>query len=155
MIYGFVLLAHSWLRWLVLALGIGLLALAVRGGRPAEGVWSPASERIRRGFLGALDTQMLLGLALYALLSPLPRSGLTDLGAAMGSPVLRFYTVEHLVGMLVGIVVAHAGSERAMRVDGARRYRTLIVTQGLWLLITLVSIPWPGLPYGRPLLRGP
>ena len=155
MIYGLVLLAHSWLRWLVLALGIGLLTLGLRGWRAAIDGWSPASERLRRGFLGALDTQMLLGLALYALLSPLPRAGLTDLGGVLGSPVLRFYTVEHLVGMLVGIVVAHAGAERAMRVDGVRRYRTLMVTQALWLLITLASIPWPGLPYGRPLLRGP
>jgi hypothetical protein len=154
-IYGLVLLAHSWLRWLVLALGIGLLTLALRGWRAATDGWSPASERLRRGFLGTLDTQMLLGLALYALLSPLPRAGLTDIGGALGSPVLRFYTIEHLVGMLVGIVVAHAGSDRAMRVEGVHRYRTLMVTQALWLLITLASIPWPGLPYGRPLLRGP
>ena len=155
MIYGIALLAHSWLRWLVLALGVGLLTLALRGWRSGLPAWPTAAEQLCRGFLGALDTQMLLGLALYALLSPLPRAGLADLGGAMGDAVVRFYTIEHVIGMVVGIVVAHAGSARAMKAEGAGRYRTLVTTQALWLLITLASIPWPGLPYGRPLLRGP
>jgi hypothetical protein len=154
-IYGLVLLGHSWLRWLVLALGLALLLVALRGSGRAPPDWSNGPERLRRGFLGALDTQMLLGIALYAVLSPLPRTGLSDIAGAMANPILRFYTVEHVVGMVVGIAVAHAGSSRAMRWDGARRYRTLLLTQVLWLLITLASIPWPELPYGRPLLRAP
>ena len=153
MIHGLVLLAHSWLRWLVLALGIALLALSLRAARAAPIGWPPALERLRRGFLAALDAQVLLGVLLYALLSPLSRTGLSDLGVAMGDPVLRFYTIEHLVGMLAGLAVAHVGSARAMKAEGARRYGRLVVTQALWLLITLASIPWPGLAYGRPLLR--
>ena len=155
MIYGLVLIAHSWLRWIVLALGLALLAVATRGWRGGAVEWRESAERLRRGFLAALDTQMLLGIVLYVLLSPLSRAGLADLGAAMGNPVLRFYSIEHVVGMLVGIAVAHTGSARAMRAEGARRYRTLAATQSMWLLITLASIPWPGLAYGRPLLRGP
>jgi len=155
MIHGLVLIAHSWLRWLVLALGVGLLAAALRASRGGPPRWSSAWERVRRGFLGALDTQMLLGIALYTLLSPLPRAGLSDLPSTMGDATLRFYSIEHVLGMVVAVMVAHAGSARAMRSDGARRYRRLVATQALWLLITLASIPWPGLPYGRPFFRAP
>lgn len=155
MIYGLVLLAHSWLRWVVLALGVVLFGVALWGAGRGHDAWPHGLERLRRGFLGALDGQMLLGIALYAILSPFPRAGLSDIAGAMATPILRFYTVEHVFGMIVAIAVAHAGSARAMRVEGARRYRVLLVTQALWLLITLASIPWPGLPYGRPLLRAP
>lgn len=143
------------MRWLVLALGVGLLAAALRVLRGAPPGWSSVCERLRRGFLGALDTQMLLGIALYALLSPLPRTGLSDLAGAMGDATLRFYSIEHVLGMVLAVAVAHAGSVRAMRSDGARRYRRMVATQALWLLITLASIPWPGLAYGRPLFRAP
>ena len=153
MVYGVVLVAHSWLRWLVLALGLALLTLTLRGWRNAGDAWPRGIERLRKGFLAALDTQLLLGIALYALLSPLSRTGLSDLGAAMGDPVLRFYTIEHLVGMVTAVTVAHVGSRLAVRADRPNRCRALVATQALWLLITLASIPWPGLPYGRPLLR--
>ena len=155
MVYGVVLVAHSWLRWLVLALGLALLTISLRGWRSALAAWPEGLERLRRGFLAALDAQMLLGIVLYAVLSPLSPTGMSDLGAAMSEPILRFYTVEHVVGMIAAIVVAHAGSRKAMRADVPRRYRMLLLTQALWLLVTLASIPWPGLPYGRPLLRVP
>lgn len=137
----------------MLALGVVLLAVAVRGWRSAAPEWSRGPDRLRRAFLGVLDTQMLLGIALYVWLSPFPRTAWSDMGEAMASPVLRFYSIEHLVGMAVAITVAHWGSARAMRREGAGRYRRLATTQIVWLLLTLVSIPWPGLAYGRPLFR--
>jgi len=139
-IYGIVLLAHSWLRWVVLALGIVLFGVALWAAGRSHDAWSDGSERLRRRFLGALDAQMLLGIVLYAILSPFSRAGLSDIAGAMANPILRFYTVEHVFGMIVAIAVAHAGSARAMRVEGARRHRVLLVTQALWLLITLASI---------------
>ena len=62
--------------------------------------------------------------------------------------------------------MAHAGFDRlaglAKRASGggeleadavSRAERRAVVTQIVWLVITLVSIPWPGLAYGRPLGR--
>lgn len=149
--YGLVLLAHSWLRWIVLALAVTLLAAVAGAVRGAE--WSGRCERLRRGFLAALDTQMLLGLTLYLVLSPLSRTGWSDLGAALQNPAIRFFTIEHVFGMVVAIAVAHGGLDRIPKLAPELRARRAAIVMAVWIVIALVSIPWPGLPYGRPLAR--
>lgn len=149
--YGLIVLGHSWLRWIVLALGVALLVAAVRSVRGAT--WSDRCERLRRGFLAALDTQLLLGLALYFLLSPLSRTGWSDLGAALQNPTVRFFTIEHVFGMVVAIAVAHGGLDRIPKMAPELRARRATIVMAAWLVIVLASIPWPGLSYGRPLAR--
>jgi hypothetical protein len=68
--------------------------------------------------------------------------------------VLRFFAVEHITGMLVVVVVAHLGRVKTQRPQQASaRHRAAAIWYGAAVLIALVSIPWPFLPYGRPLLR--
>ena len=69
-----------------------------------------------------------------------------DPGAAMADGMLRFYTVEHAFGMVVAVGAALV----ALKV---RSRRKALVAQVLWLIVTLVSIPWPLMEYGRPLFR--
>jgi hypothetical protein len=45
------------------------------------------------------------------------------------------------------------GRARTKRREGRARYRTTLITQSLWLLLTLAAIPWPGLDIARPLFR--
>jgi hypothetical protein len=147
------LLLHSWLRWAVLL--AGLLALlrglsAWSGGRP----WTRSDDRAGAMFVGLLDLQMLLGLALYFLLSPITTAALQDFGAAMGNAPMRFWAVEHVTGMIVGIALAHVGRARIKKAtDERRRHRTAAIFFGLALVAILASIPWPGTPYVRPLFR--
>ncbi|MDD9943238.1 MAG: hypothetical protein OXU20_19520 [Myxococcales bacterium] len=152
--YAFVLFIHSWLRYAVLAAGIALLVVAITQLR-SDKRWSPRSERLATVFLASLDTQLLLGLLLYFALSPLTSAGLADLAAAMKSPVLRFFSVEHSLTMFLAVVVAHVGRVRAKRKpDDQARLRTVLRFQIAWLVLTLAAIPWPGLDIGRPLFRG-
>jgi hypothetical protein len=150
--YAFVLIAHSWLRYVVLALGIVVLVTAIRG-LSAPAVRSAGEERAYKAFLGALDTQLVLGLLLYFVWNPIVASALADFGAAMKNPQLRFFAVEHAVTMLLAIVIAHVGRARSRRKEGRARYRSVLIAQALWLLLTLAAIPWPVLDVGRPLLR--
>jgi peptidoglycan/LPS O-acetylase OafA/YrhL len=97
---------------------------------------------------------MLLGLLLYFWLSPITTAALHDFGGAMANSGMRFWAVEHLVGMILGIALAHIGRGRLKRMtDDAKRHRTIAISFTLALLIILASIPWPGSPNGRPLLR--
>jgi hypothetical protein len=161
MVYGVVILTHSWLRWAVLVLGVGVVVQRAvawrRGGRP---VVTP----LHAVFIGALDTQVVFGLALYVVLSPLTRSAFGDLGGAMADPVLRFFSVEHVFGMLIAVAAAHIGFERLKRgardaagqgehAPAAGQAGFALAAQLIWLLAVVVSIPWPFLPYGRPLTR--
>jgi hypothetical protein len=142
-IYTITLIVHSWLRWAVLAAG---LAAALRGG-------SDRNDTAGRWFTILLDTQFLLGLLLYFVLSPITAAALDDFGGAMKVPQLRFFAVEHTFGMLVGITLAHIGRGRVKKAAPEKRGRTALIFYGLALLIILASIPWPGMPAGRALFR--
>jgi hypothetical protein len=150
--YAFVLVLHSWLRWLVLGVGI---AHGVRSfidwRQGAE--WSVGRDKLRVSAVGLMDLQVLLGLLLYFALSPISQSALSNMGAAMKDPALRFYGVEHIATMLLATVVMHVGQVRARRKDTPARHKTLFITQAVWLVLVLASIPWPGLDIGRPLFR--
>src|SRR5262245_66508414 len=98
--YSVVLFLPSWLRWV--ALITCLLAIA----RAATDAGSARSEKAGLFFMIAMDVQMLLGLMLYAYLSPTTEAILKDFGAAMSDPVARFWAVEHLTMMLLAVVFA-------------------------------------------------
>jgi hypothetical protein len=152
--YNAALALHSLLRWLVLLLGLLVVARAFSGrssGRP----WSRADDLAISSFIGMLDLQMLIGLVLYFALSPITTEGIRDMGAAMGNTGLRFWTVEHPFGMIVAIALAHIGRARIRKTsDAVRRHRTALIFVALALLVMLITIPWPGRAIiGRPLLR--
>jgi hypothetical protein len=77
-----------------------------------------------------------------------------DFGAAMKSSGLRFWAVEHLFGMIVGLALVHIGRVRTRKLtDSAARHKVALISYTLGLLAILISIPWPGMPNGRALIR--
>ena len=154
MMYALILGIHSLLRWVVLVSGLMVFArglMGARSGRP----WTPGDDRVGRVFVSTLDLQLLLGLALYLWLSPTTSVAMQDFGGAMGNPILRFWAVEHITGMTVGLVLAHIGRVRIRRAtESVRRHKLAAVFSGLALLAILATIPWPGTAAARPLLRG-
>ena len=149
--YPLVLLVHSWMRWVVLAAG---LVACFRGLTRRGQLWTLADERAGFWFTLALDIQFLLGVLLYFAFSPITPRVFDDFGAAMGDSALRFWAVEHVVGMIIGLALAHIGRARTRRVADAKRHRTAAIFYGLALLAVIAAIPWPGLPNERPLFRG-
>ena len=151
--YNALLATHSWLRWAVLLFGLVAIARALAGqtaGRP----WSRADDRTAMFFTTSLDVQMLLGVLLYFALSPITTEGIRDFGAAMGNAGMRFWTVEHPFGMLLGLALAHVGRARIRKTaDAVRRHRVALIFFTLSMLVILATIPWPARAYGRPLFR--
>jgi hypothetical protein len=147
--YSFVLVLHSWLRWIAIAAGVGATAAAA-SSPPAGG----GSERPGLLFTISMDVQMLLGLLLYAFLSPNTAAVFKDFGAAMRDPVARFWAVEHVTIMLAAVVLAHLGRVLAKKAatPGARRTR-LLICFALSTLLMIAGTPWPGTRGGRPLFR--
>lgn len=155
MIYPTLLFAHSWIRWLVLGLGVAVL---VQRSVAWRGKARPQVTGVHRAFVAALDIQLVLGLLLYLVFSPVTKAAFADFGATMGVSLLRFYSVEHVFGMISAIAAAHIGFDRLRRSERAIEgwgpaLRFAFIAQAIWLIVTVASIPWPGLPYGRPLLR--
>jgi hypothetical protein len=148
--YTVLLALHSLLRWAVLGAGAAAVLRALRAGKRP---WTPADDRAGLLFVIAMDLQFVVGLVLYVAVSPMTRVAFADFGGAMGNAMLRFWAVEHLVGMLIAAALVHVGRVRIRKTaDTARRQRLALIFYGLALVAILVSIPWPGTPAGRPLL---
>jgi hypothetical protein len=145
--YTLVLYLHSWNRWLVLVAAFAALSTTYEGwirGRTYGGPAHLAGQLFAR----LLDLQVLLGLLLYGL-SPIVRMGLGDLGAAMAVKELRFFSVEHITGMILAIAFTHIGTARVRRAPSElSRLRQATLWRTLAVLTLLASIPW-----WRPLFR--
>lgn len=149
--FGWVLLLHSVIRWFIVSLGVFALYRAVRG-QSGRRPWTSFDAGIGLAFILALDLQLAIGLLLF-LFSPITILGFHELDLALRSRVLRFWTFEHPILMGAAIVLAHIGRVRIRRHEQSRlRHRTAAIFFGLALLLVLAGIPWPFLPYGRPLL---
>lgn len=150
--YTTVLALHSWIRWIALIAAVGTTLAALRG--KVAGANSLAD---RWGMIAmmVLDTQMLLGLLLYFVLSPNTKAIMENFGAAMKDPALRFWAVEHTVTMFAAIALAHVGRVLARKAASpvAKRSR-LLICFGLATVLIILGMPWPGRPGGRPLFRG-
>jgi hypothetical protein len=141
LMYSTTLLVHSWLRWAILLAGVAAVVKTnpMRGGESRAGLV----------FTILLDIQFLIGLALWAVLSPNTTAAIhQNFAAAMHVASVRFFLVEHPTAMVAAVVVAHIGRTRA--VGNPRLGRTLYIVA---LVLLLAGQPWPGLPYGRPLFR--
>ena len=153
--YHLALYAHSYVRWVVVALGLLALGRAVAGWRSRAG-WRRVDERLATAFLATLDTQVLLGILLWCLWSPFAMAFRDDPRAAMHDAPVRFWGMEHQVSMVLAFVVAHVGRARGKRHgEGWARHRIQAITLLVWVALVAAAFPWPGTGHARPLLRMP
>lgn len=140
---------HSSLRYLII---IALVAVVVR----AMLKWSKNESFTKQDntfsiiALALVHTQFLLGLIMYFLspyMSFLMENGM---GLVMKTSIYRFYIVEHLFGMLVGVILITVGRSLAKRaVEDSEKHKKLFIYYGIGLLIILLSIPWPFRGFGN------
>ena len=95
-------------------------------------------------FIGLFHLQVLLGLILYSGVSPLVRAGMKDMGAAMKDSVLRFWTVEHIVLMLLAVIVAQVSMSLSKRAtEDISTFKRAAIGFTLALILMCLGIPWP------------
>jgi len=153
MMYSSALWLHSWLRWAVLLAGVVVWFRAI-SGKTAKRPWTPQDELWGLLLTISVDLQFLVGVALYALFSPIVRQGLRNFSVAMQINVVRFFTIEHVIGMIAGIALVHIARVKIRKAaDAERKHRIAMVWYGIALILMIVSIPWPGLPVSRPWVR--
>lgn len=145
--YHLVLGLHNVVRWIILAAGLWAVFTAWRGwlGRLP---WTGRAMRVARMYVGMLDLQLLLGILLYAFLSPQTHDAFGNLRGAMSDPSARYFLVEHPLVMIASIVLAHVGVARARRAaTDLDRFQALAVWLGVSLAAIAGFIPW-----ARPLI---
>lgn len=148
-LYSFVLAVHNILRWIVLILLVVALVRAIWGWLGKRD-WTSSDRKVGMFYSISLDVQLLLGLLLYFVLSPITTSGLRNFSAVMDNMDLRFFVVEHSIMMLLAVIFAHIGVVSARRAEESiSKHRRTV----LWFVLSLAVIML-GMPWFRPLLPG-
>jgi uncharacterized membrane protein len=148
--YPFILSLHNIVRWLVLIAALVAIVRAVIGWS-GKREWTKTDNLAGLLYVSMMDLNVLLGLILYVFLSPLTTQAIfNNFGAAMSDRTLRFFAVEHLVGMVIALVLAHIGRSVSKKAaDAVRQHRAAAIWFTISLLVILASIPWD-----RPFWRG-
>lgn len=132
---------HSALRWVVLAL---LVVTLVKAWQNRNNTFTSGQGKLGLFTMISMHIQLVLGLALYMM-----KGWMSMLGqpGVMQNTVMRFFTVEHLVGMLLGILFGTLGHSLVKRAQtDEMKYKRQLRYFGLALLIIVASIPWPFRP---------
>lgn len=130
--------AHSGLRWVVLILLLAAIVNALLNRSGQNGY----QEKDRKLSLFALiftHVQLVLGLILY-FISP----KVQFIESMMKDAMLRFYGVEHFVGMIIAIALITIGYSRAKkRTEAVAKFKATFWFYLIGLLVIIASIPWP------------
>ena len=140
--YEILLRSHSGLRWVVLILVLGSIGRALTN--MSSGKFTALDDKLSLFSLISAHIQLLLGLGLY-FISPFVKAAMEmGMGEAMKDSVMRFWLIEHIFGMIIGIALITIGRIAAKKAtDDKAKFKKIAVYFGIGLLIILITIPWP------------
>jgi len=128
---------HSLLRWFVLVAIIVSIFKSLQGMQSRSN-YSKSDNRWSLLTLIGFHLQLVIGLVLY-----FTQGWYQQLGN-MSDKIIRFYSLEHLVAMLIAIALVTIGRSRAKKAGSdlikfKRQFWFFLIA----LIIVLVNIPWP------------
>jgi hypothetical protein len=147
--YEIVRILHNLIRWVVVIAGVLAAATAIVGWLRAT-ARTELEDRLGMLFTISLDTQVLLGLLLYFVLSPITTNAFSSFGDAMSDDRTRFFLVEHITVMIIAAGLAHAGRSLAKKAGDERAaHARAAIFYTLAIIAILVAIPWQWSPLFR------
>jgi Na+-driven multidrug efflux pump len=140
--YNGLLHLHSVLRWVILIL---LLVALFKSFADRNKAFTPGHRKTGLFLMITADIMFVVGLYQWFTgpwgLKSIQANGM---GNVMKNASLRFFAVEHLLGMLIAISLIHVGYNYSKKdIPDAMKHKRVILFYGLALLIILISIPWP------------
>lgn len=142
-LYNALLHVHSIGRWIVLLLLLfAIINSLIAGNRP----YIRTDNRLGLLLTIAADLMLLIGIALWFTSDKWGYSQIKAAGmeAVMKNSTLRFFTIEHMIGMLIAIILIHIGKAQGKkRIADKSKHRRTLIFYLLALLIILASVPWP------------
>lgn len=151
--YYISLFLHSWNRWLIIISGITVIYYAISGLNGAR-VYTDFNRKNLLLFILSLHLQLLIGLLLYFVLSPVTAVALSNFGAAMKDSTLRFWAVEHAFVNIVAIGLAQTGSILVKKqTDNRKKHRITLIWTAIAMLLILLMIPMGMMGVERPWFR--
>jgi predicted membrane channel-forming protein YqfA (hemolysin III family) len=140
--YSGILLTHSYLRYIILALLVIVIIVSLLGVIN-KSPFSKKHDKLSLFLFICAHTQLLLGLLLYAIGARVQFNSET-----MKDPALRYFAVEHGLGMILAIVLITLARTSAKKtaIDQVKHKRMLIFNS-VALLVIIVIVFYLGAPY--------
>jgi uncharacterized membrane protein len=130
--------AHSGLRWVLLAL---VLVAIIKGfgGLSGKKPFSAGDKKVAMFAMIMCHIQLVIGLILYFITDKFSAAALAE-----GNRVASFFAMEHIGGMILGIILVTIGYSTSKRgkTDKAK-FKRIAIWYTIGLLVILGSIPWP------------
>ncbi len=140
---------HSYLRWVVLALGLIVIAKAVMGLN-GDRAFDKSDNSMGAAFLGSVHLQLILGLILYFAGDKglaLIQNADGGMGEVMKNALLRFWAVEHVTTMIIAAIVVTVGRSRSKKAATDKgKHQQAAIFFGIAMLLILIRVPWNQVP---------
>ena len=153
--YNWFLGLHSLLRWILIAfLVINILNTILNNDKP----FSKSDKSWNLRLIITTHITFLIGLCQY-FFGNKGFSFITEygFGEVMKDKTMRFWAVEHIVGMLIAIIIITLSRRTAKNevISDVAKHKKLMTLYIVALFILIASVPWPfrieGTPWFRPL----
>ncbi|RRA95265.1 hypothetical protein [Paenimyroides viscosum] len=151
--YSYLLIIHSYLRWLVLAsILIGLLFIIIK--RSKKAIYTTKDYQLFKVIKNVFNLQFLVGILLLTQ-SPMVKAFWSEVSQAVKWREIRFFGLEHPFMMILGVILLNIFTDKTKEKIGSNNaFKYLFVSYLIILFILFVSIPWSFSPFtARPNLR--
>jgi len=152
-LYNFTLILHSWNRWIILIAGLLAIILAILALVKKQ-EYSKTNKITSLVFISSLHFQLVIGILLYFVLSPITLEALSNFGAAMKNSEIRYWAVEHSFVNIIAIIVAQVGSILVRRKSSnPAKHKATLIWFGISFILILAMIPMGMMGVERPWFR--
>ncbi|KAF0201861.1 MAG: hypothetical protein FD170_2352 [Bacteroidetes bacterium] len=152
-LYNFTLILHSWNRWIILIAGLLAVILAILALVKKQ-EYSKTNKVTSLVFISSLHFQLVIGILLYFVLSPITLEALSNFGAAMKNSDVRYWAVEHSFVNIIAIIVAQVGSILVRRKSSSSaKHKATLIWFGISFILILAMIPMGMMGVERPWFR--
>lgn len=151
--YGYLLIIHSYLRWIVLGfLLFGLIFIFIKKSKKA--IYTTKDYRLFKVIKNVFNLQFLVGILLLTQ-SPMVKAFWSQVSQAVKWREIRFFGLEHPFMMILGIILLNVFTDKTKEKIGSNNtFNYLFIRYLIILFILFVSIPWSFSPFtARPNLR--
>ena len=134
---------HSYWAYLTLFLIILATLNALKGSFTKQ-EFSNKDFRLALFALIVTHIQVLIGLILY-MFSPSAMGAIksSGMGSVMKDSILRYFSVEHPLMMLIAVVLITIGySKHKKKKSSAQKFKTIAIFYTIALVLVLSRIPW-------------
>ena len=153
--YNGLLHLHNLMRWVILILLLIAIFNAITG-MANKRLYTSGNRKTALFLMIAAHITLLIGLYQW-IVGPLGLKLIQQLGmgAVMKDPVSRFWAVEHLTGMLIGIILITIGNSVSKKnISPEKKHKKSFWLYFIALIIIFASVPWPFREVARPLFPG-